>query len=103
MSVVSALRDRTTFTKTSDLASTIGVSRAFLEQIMRNLRMAGILSVKRGPGGGYALNPDRESFTALDVANAVGNTLGSLTTDSGSDTYNRLTTSIIEAFLNTTL
>lgn len=41
--------------KVSDAAEQLGLSVDFLEQISRRLRLAGVLSSFRGPGGGYEL------------------------------------------------
>jgi DNA-binding IscR family transcriptional regulator len=39
----------------SSAAKSLALSPSFLEQVARNLRMADILKVVRGPGGGYEL------------------------------------------------
>lgn len=41
--------------KVSDVALELGLSEAFLEQIARKLRIAGVVTSKRGPGGGFEL------------------------------------------------
>ena len=103
INAVNILKTKTTATRTSDLALEIGTTVNFLEQIMRNLRTAGIVTVKRGPGGGYSLN--RETFgnvTALDVANAVGRNISSTTTTGGAP-VGRLNQAIVDAFVNTVI
>ncbi len=37
------------------IANESGISQAFLEQLARKLRIAGIIKSHRGPGGGYTL------------------------------------------------
>jgi len=98
---VNALKNRTTPTRTADLAVEIGTTVNFLEQIMRNLRTAGIVSVKRGPGGGYFLNSERSSVTAYDVATAVGR-FGPTVVE-GTGATSRLRKSLIDAYLSTTI
>lgn len=71
MNAVVALKKREGFVKTADIASEVGTTINFLEQIMRNLKNGGIIDVKRGPGGGYALKKEKE-VTAYIVAKAVG-------------------------------
>ena len=43
----------------------------YLEQIFQRLRRAGVVSSKRGPGGGYMLGRAPEEITLADVAVAV--------------------------------
>ncbi len=50
-------------------SSDLQISIHFLEQIARKLRIVGVLSSVKGPGGGYRLNP---TSTALDVITALG-------------------------------
>lgn len=71
INTVVALKNREGFVRTSDLAPEVGTTVNFLEQIMRNLRNGGIVTVKRGPGGGYRLNKEAD-ITAYSVAQAVG-------------------------------
>lgn len=46
---------RTGKARIEDAARTLNIPRQFLEQIARDLRTAGVLQVKRGPGGGYSI------------------------------------------------
>ena len=57
--------------RTQDIAEKIGTSTAFLEQIVRRLRVAGITKSVRGPGGGTQL-VGGQKVTALSVAKAFG-------------------------------
>lgn len=101
INAVSALKGKEEFVKTSDIATQIGTTVNFLEQIMRNLRTGGIVNVKRGPGGGYSLNKDAD-LTALSVAKAVGRFPDNLPEGDVSLTA-QLRKNIIEAFRNTKL
>lgn len=103
INAVNALKNRTSPTRTADLANEIGTTVNFLEQIMRNLRTAGIVSVKRGPGGGYFLNSERTSVTAFDVAKAVGRLTDATDASYGTGATGRLRKSIVDAFLATTI
>lgn len=62
---------RNGFSNLQNAASKLGLSVHFLEQVARNLRQAGIIGVKRGPGGGYELNKDLD-VTVGDVVRALG-------------------------------
>lgn len=59
------------------VALNLGLSVAFLGQVARKLRQAGVIKSVRGPGGGYELNL---SSTLLDVFQALDGSL--MTTDS---------------------
>lgn len=98
---VSALKTKSGPTRTSDLASEIGTTVSFLEQIMRNLRTAGIVTVKRGPGGGHVLAAEHANVSAYTVAKAVGRDFGTLSFDEAPTS--RLSKALIDAFLNTTI
>jgi Rrf2 family protein len=89
------------FVRTADLAKEIGTTVNFLEQIMRNLRTSGIVSVKRGPGGGYSLNRESE-VCAYSIAKAVGRFNDNITDGDVSFTA-QLRKNILEAFRNTKL
>ena len=101
INAVSALKKREGFVRTADIAGEIGTTVNFLEQIMRNLRTGGIVSVKRGPGGGYALNKESE-LSAYSVAKAVGRFQDNLVDGDVSLTA-QLQKNILEAFRNTKL
>lgn len=53
---------------TAQAADQLAVSPTFLEQVVMNLREAGVIQVKRGPGGGATLRP---GATILDVVAAL--------------------------------
>lgn len=51
------------------MSAGMGVSRSFLDQISRRLRISGVITAYRGPGGGYELKGDP---TVGDVFAALG-------------------------------
>lgn len=53
------------------IAQTQGISVRFLENIMGELRQAGLVRSQRGSEGGYWLAKDPESVTVADVIRAV--------------------------------
>lgn len=55
-------------TSAASAAEGLLVSRPFLEQVARSLRIAGVIKSVRGPGGGYELAGDP---TVLEVFNAI--------------------------------
>lgn len=97
---VNALKTRETPTRTADLATEVGTTVSFLEQIMRNLRTAGVVTVKRGPGGGYTLDRTK-TVTAYTVAMAVGRELGTPSTDNSST--GKLKNAILNAYYHTVI
>lgn len=104
INAIAALKKRGANTgpvKTALLAEEIGTTPNFLEQIMRNLRVSGIVSVQRGPGGGYSLNHDPE-LTAYAVAKAVGRFPDNLN-DGDASVPAQLRKNILEAFRSTKL
>lgn len=48
------------------------ISTAYLEQLFRGLRAAGLVAASRGPGGGYRLARDAASVNVSDIVTAVG-------------------------------
>lgn len=101
INAVTALKKYGNPVRTQDLAVEIGTTQHFLEQIMRNLRTAGIVVSIRGPGGGYKLVQGITPWTALHVAKAVGRDFGTLSLDEAP--MSRLGKALTEAYLNTTL
>ena len=53
------------------IAQTQGISVRFLENIMGELRQAGLVRSQRGSEGGYWLAKDPEDVTVADVIRAV--------------------------------
>lgn len=62
---------RSGMVRTQDVAQGLGISQHFIEQIARNLKNAGVISVKRGPGGGYEIK-EGTNPTVAEVLRAVG-------------------------------
>ena len=86
--------------RTQDLAVEIGTTTNFLEQVMRNLRIAGIVTSVRGPNGGYLLT-NNKPVTAFQVAKAVGRDFGNEKTDN--TPTSRLSLAVVRAFQDTVL
>jgi Rrf2 family protein len=101
LSVLNVMKTKDSFTRTEDLANEVGTTVNFLEQIMRHLRIADIVTVKRGPGGGYTLNRNFTNLNAYHVAQALGRDFGILSFDEAPTS--RLHKSIVEAFVNTSI
>jgi Rrf2 family iron-sulfur cluster assembly transcriptional regulator len=55
----------------SDIAKRQGVSVAFLEQLFRSLKKAGLVAPWRGMKGGYTLKSPAEEITLLQVFQAL--------------------------------
>lgn len=102
INAVSALKRREGFASSKDIAAEVGTTVNFLEQIMRNLRQGGIVNVKRGPGGGYALNKENE-VTAYSVAKAVGRFNDELDTPNDPHPSAQLRNNILQAYQNVKL
>jgi Rrf2 family iron-sulfur cluster assembly transcriptional regulator len=102
MNALKVLKSKEGFVRVQDMASEVGTTVHFLEQIMRKLKNAGLVDVKRGPGGGYAFKRDLGEVNAFQVASAFGKFSLSLNADDTSPA-NRLKLSVAEAFRNTTV
>lgn len=100
INAVTALKKYPNPVRTQDLATEIGTTLNFLEQVMRNLRVAGIVVSVRGPGGGYKL-ASTEPVTAYAVAKAVGRDFGEMSLDD--KPMNRLSKAVTQAFQETVL
>lgn len=61
--------DTVTPKRVSDLATQVGTTSSFLEQITRRLRMANLIKAHRGPGGGYVATDGK--VTLYDVSRAL--------------------------------
>lgn len=96
MEVITVLRTKRLNARTEDLASDIDCSVHYLEQIMRKLRIAGIVVSKKGPSGGYTLNANKTKVTAYDVHLAVGKEFEELRFDKSP--ADRLRSSILEVY-----
>jgi len=58
-----------------EIASTQGLSAAYLEQIFGRLRRAGLLHAARGPGGGYRLARPPSAISVAEVVEAAEDTI----------------------------
>lgn len=56
----------------SDLARRQGLGTAFLEQLLRPLKRAGLVAPWRGMKGGYTLAKPAEEISLLDILRALG-------------------------------
>lgn len=55
----------------SDIAGRQGLSTKYLEKLIRELKRAGFISSKRGPGGGHVLAMAPEDITVGDVVRSL--------------------------------
>jgi Rrf2 family protein len=60
------------------LADAQGIPQKFLQNILLELRRAGIVASHRGPDGGHALARPADQITVADVIRAVDGPLGSV-------------------------
>lgn len=56
---------------TRELAEGRGIPSAFLEQLLADLRRAGLVRSTRGPRGGFSLARDASEISALDIVEAL--------------------------------
>ena len=66
-----ALHDDGTPTSVRDIAERTGLPQPYLEQILLALKGAGIVTSKRGVGGGYVLARGPEEITLAQIVSAV--------------------------------
>lgn len=57
--------------KVADAAANMNISKHFLEQVARKLRLSGVIKSVRGPGGGYELVGDPTAFEVLNALSPV--------------------------------
>lgn len=55
----------------SVIAAEQDISEAYLEQLMRSLKAAGIVNTVRGKSGGYALTRDPKEITVFEILSAL--------------------------------
>lgn len=55
----------------SDISLRQNISITYLEQLFLKLRKHGIVSSKKGPGGGYVLSKNPNDIKVIDVMEAV--------------------------------
>lgn len=56
---------------TRELAESRGLPAAFLEQLLADLRRAGLVRATRGPRGGFTLTRNADEITALEIVEAL--------------------------------
>jgi Rrf2 family iron-sulfur cluster assembly transcriptional regulator len=61
-----------------ELSERQGIPLRYLEQILQELRRAGLVAAKRGPGGGYALSRAPEDVCLAEVVEALDGPLDTL-------------------------
>ena len=66
-----ALRDKYGAVSLSDIASRLHISLSYLEQLFSKLRLQGLVTSIRGPGGGYSLGERIDDITVADILCAV--------------------------------
>lgn len=66
-----ALREQSGPVPLNDIASRQKISLSYLEQLFRKLRLQGLVTSSRGPGGGYSLGRRIEDITVADIISAV--------------------------------
>ena len=106
INAVKALRKSNASVRVEDLAVSLNESSDFLQQIVRKLRIAEILVVKRGPGGGVIINPEYTTISAHAVACAVDTSYRKLYSSieyDGLSAVDTLKRSICGAFMDSTI
>jgi Rrf2 family protein len=74
-----ALADGSAPVTARDIVDFAGVPPKFLEQVMHDLRQAGLVASQRGKGGGYVIARDPASVSFADVIDLIdGRRAGSL-------------------------
>jgi Rrf2 family iron-sulfur cluster assembly transcriptional regulator len=66
-----ALRDEFGPVPLVDIASRQHISLSYLEQLFSKLRLQGLVTSIRGPGGGYSLGEEMDGITVADILCAV--------------------------------
>lgn len=95
-----ALKGKDAPVSAQELSTQVGTSKEFLEHILRGLRQSQLVFVKRGPGGGYLLNPQKMPMSAMDIALSQGEEFAPFTAPTAT-AADLLNSNIISAFLNT--
>jgi Rrf2 family transcriptional regulator, iron-sulfur cluster assembly transcription factor len=66
-----ALRGKSGPVRLNDIASRQHISLSYLEQMFSKLRLRGLVTSVRGPGGGYSLGGKIDGITVADILSAV--------------------------------
>ena len=94
----------------SDIASRHPISLSYLEQLFSKLRLKGLVTSSRGPGGGYALGHRSDEITVADIIFAVEDAPsketqqeGSLAQDMTQDLWDAMNTKVLNFTQSVTL
>ncbi|MDP1998319.1 MAG: Rrf2 family transcriptional regulator [Rhodoferax sp.] len=94
----------------SDIASRHPVSLSYLEQLFSKLRLQGLVTSSRGPGGGYALGHRSDDITVADIIFAVedeptkeNNQNTSLAQDTTQDLWDAMNAKVLDFTRSVTL
>lgn len=94
----------------SDIASRHPVSLSYLEQLFSKLRLQGLVTSSRGPGGGYALGHRSDDITVADIIFAVedappkeNHQEASLAQDTTQDLWDAMNAKVLEFTQSVTL
>lgn len=66
-----ALREKYGPVRLNEVALRNNISLSYLEQMFSKMRLKGLLTSSRGPGGGYVLSRSMDTITVADIINAV--------------------------------
>jgi len=66
-----AMRGKSGPVSLNDIASRQHISLSYLEQLFSKLRLRGLVTSIRGPGGGYSLGSSTDGITVADILCAV--------------------------------
>ncbi len=71
LELMNKLKNRTSPVRVAELAPQLGTTEHYLEQIVNKLRRGGVLTVKRGPGGGITRS-SQEPVAVSKIFEALG-------------------------------
>ena len=66
-----ALKGEDEFTSVAEITERSDIPARYLEQVLLQLKNAGVLSSKAGPGGGYRLRRDPGEVTLLEIVRLI--------------------------------
>ena len=71
LELMNRLKNRTAPARVAELATDLGTTQHYLEQIVNKLRRGGVIAVKRGPGGGIS-RASQEPMSVTKILTALG-------------------------------
>ena len=80
-----ALADGDEPVQAREISGYAGIPAKFLEQVMRDLRHGGLVTSRRGKGGGYALARDPAAISFADVIDLIDGSHGGMGRMRGGD------------------